>query len=204
MPPMSPLLFLPGASGRAGFWAPAAERLTALGPATRLTWPGFAGAPPDPSVGSLDGLFAWLVDHLPPGRSHVVAQSMGGVLALRLALDHPERVDRLVLCATSGGLDVASLGAADWRPEYRAALPGVPPWFHTDRTDLSARLGEVRARTLLLWSDADPISPLAVGRLLQARLPEARLAVFPGGDHLFAEQRAPEVAEVVRRFLEAP
>ena len=201
---MSPLLFLPGASGRAAFWSPVAGRLTALGPATTITWPGFAGAPPEPSVGSLDDLFSWLVARLPPGRAHVVAQSMGGVLALRLALDRPERVDRLVLCATSGGLDVASLGAADWRPEYRASLPDVPPWFLADRTDLSARLGEVRARTLLLWSDADPVSPLAVGRALQARLPDARLAVFPGGDHLFAEQRAPEVAEAVRRFLEAP
>jgi pimeloyl-ACP methyl ester carboxylesterase len=200
---MPPLLFLPGASGRADFWAPLAGRLADLGEITRLTWPGFAGAPPDPSLGSLDDLFDWLVDRLPPGRSHVVAQSMGGVLALRLALDRPERVARLVLCATSGGLDVASLGAADWRPEYRASVPGVPSWFLTDRTDLSARLGEVRARTLLLWSDADPISPLAVGRALLARLPDARLAVLPGGDHLFAERRVAEVAEVVRGFLEA-
>jgi pimeloyl-ACP methyl ester carboxylesterase len=201
---MSPLLFLPGASGRAAFWSPVAERLADLGPATRLTWPGFAGAPPDPAIGGLDDLFAWLLARLPPGRSHVLAQSMGGVLALRLAIEQPERVDRLVLCATSGGLDVASLGAADWRPEYRAALPDVPAWFLADRTDLSARLGEVRARALLLWSDADPVSPLAVGRALQARLPRARLEVFPGGDHLFAEARADEVAPAVRAFLAGP
>lgn len=200
---MTPLLFLPGAAGRAAFWAPVASRLADLGPATRLAWPGFAGEPVDPTLRSLDDLQRWLEARLPPGRSHVLAQSMGGVLALRLALERPERVDRLVLCATSGGLDVASLGAADWRPAYRAALPGVPPWFVADRTDLSARLGEVRARTLLLFSDADPVSPLAVGRTLAARLPDARLEVVAGGDHSFAEQRPDEVAAHVRAFLAA-
>ena len=201
---MPSLLCLPGASGRAAFWAPVAARLTDLGPATRLGWPGFAGEPADPSIGSLDQLFVWLLARLPPGESDVLARSMGGVLALRLALERPERVRRLVLTATSGGLDVASLGAADWRPEHHAAQPDAPPWFIRDRTDLSARLGEVRARTLLLWSDADPFSPLAVGRTLQARLPDARLEVIPGGDHSFAENRADEVAAAVRRFLGAP
>jgi len=201
---MTPLLCLPGASGRAAFWAPVAARLADLGPATRLGWPGFAGEPPDPAIGSLDDLFGWLVARLPPGASDVLAQSMGGVLALRLALERPERVRRLVLTATSGGLDVQSLGAADWRPEHHAAQPDAPPWFIRDRTDLSARLGEVKAPALLLWSDADAISPLAVGRALQARLPDARLEVIPGGDHSFAESRADEVAARVRAFLVAP
>ena len=200
---MAPLVFLPGASGRTSFWTPVADRLADLGPAHRLGWPGFGGVPVEPDVGSLDGLFRWLVARLPPGRSHLVAQSMGGVLATRLAIEHPGRVGRLVLVATSGGLDVGALGAEDWRPDYRATLPGVPPWFVTDRTDLTARLGEVAARTLLLWSDADPVSPLAVAHRLAARLQDARLVIVPGGDHLFAEARADEVALAIRAFLTA-
>jgi len=200
---VAPLVFLPGASGRTSFWTPVADRLADLGPAHRLGWPGFGGVPVEPDVGSLDGLFRWLVARLPPGRSHLVAQSMGGVLATRLAIEHPGRVGRLVLVATSGGLDVGALGAEDWRPDYRATLPGVPPWFVTDRTDLTARLGEVAARTLLLWSDADPVSPLAVAHRLAARLQDARLVIVPGGDHLFAEARADEVALAIRAFLTA-
>ncbi len=37
-------------------------------------------------------------------RAHVVAISMGGMMALHLALNAPERIDRLVLCATTAGL----------------------------------------------------------------------------------------------------
>jgi pimeloyl-ACP methyl ester carboxylesterase len=87
----------------------------------------------------LDDLFGWLVERLPPGTSHVIAQSMGGVLAARLALERPERVARLVLVATSAGVDMARLGAAEWRHEYRA--------LHPDRF-LAARIPGARIVTV--------------------------------------------------------
>lgn len=198
---MPPIVFLPGAGGRASFWAPVAERLADVGPAHLLEWPGFGGAPADPRIRSTDDLFAWMRARLPPGGAHVVAQSMGGVLAARLAIEAPERVDRLVLVATSGGVDVRAAGGIDWRPEYLAALPDVPRWFVEDRTDLTARLGAIRAPTLLVWSDADPVSPLAVGRLLAARIPGARLAIVGGGSHAFANERPDEVAATIRAHL---
>lgn len=126
---------------------------------------------------------------------------MGGVLATRLALEHPERVARLVLTATSGGVDVRRLGAAEWRLEYRASLPDVPAWFVEDRTDLTDRLADVRARTLLLWSDADPISPLSVAHFLAGRIPDTRLVTVPGGTHSFAAERPAEVAAIIRAHL---
>jgi pimeloyl-ACP methyl ester carboxylesterase len=129
---------------------------------------------------------------------------MGGGLAARLAVEHPDRVSRLVLCATSGGVDVARLGGAEWRAGFRAARPEVPDWFELDRTDLTDRLGAIRAPTLLLWSDVDPISPLAVSDLLLARIPGARRALIRGGTHTFAEERPDEVAEVLRGFLANP
>jgi pimeloyl-ACP methyl ester carboxylesterase len=198
-----PLVFLPGAGGRASFWRPVADRLGDLGEAHVLGYPGFGDAPAEAGVASLDDLCRWVLARLPPGRSHLVAQSMGGVLAARLALEHPDRVDRLVLVATSGGVDVRRLGAAEWRGEYRAALPDAPPWFVDDRTDLTDRLTAIRAPTLLLWSDADPVSPLAVGRFLGERIAGSRLVTVAGGTHAFASERADEVAAIIRRHLAA-
>jgi pimeloyl-ACP methyl ester carboxylesterase len=196
------VVFLPGAAGRASFWLPVAERLREVGAARLVGYPGFGDVPPDPGVTSLDGLYRWVLARLPAGASHVVAQSMGGALAARLAIEHPDRVDRLVLVATSGGLDVARLQGLDWRPEYRAALPDAPAWFEDDRTDLTERLGEIRAPTLLLWSDWDPVSPAAVGRFLAERIPGARLAFVRGGSHVFANERPDEVATLVREHLD--
>jgi pimeloyl-ACP methyl ester carboxylesterase len=200
---MTPLVFLPGAGGRSGFWKPVADRLTDLGPAHLLGYPGFGDAPADPGVASLDDLYRWVLARLPAGRCHVVAQSMGGILAARLAIEVPGRIDRLVLCATSGGVDVRRLGGADWRGEYLAALRDVPRWFVDDRSDLTDRLGAIRAPTLLLWSDGDPVSPLAVGRFLKDRIAGARLRVVRGGSHVFANDRAEEVAPVIREHLAA-
>ena len=195
---MRSLVFLPGAGGSASFWQPVAERLADLGHARMFGWPGFGDVPPEPSIGSLDDLFGWLVPRLPPGRSDVIAQSMGGVLAVRLAVEHPDRVARLVLAATSGGVDVMRLGGADWRPAYRAELPDVPAWFIEDRTDLTDRLPEIRARTLILSSDADPICPPAVAQFLLERIPGARAVTVRGGAHAFAHERPDEVAAAIR------
>jgi pimeloyl-ACP methyl ester carboxylesterase len=199
--PMPPLVFLPGAGGRASFWRPVADRLRDLGAAHLLGYPGFGEVPADPGVTSLDGLYRWVLARLPTGPSHVVAQSMGGVLAARLAVEEPGRVARLVLVATSGGVDVRRLGAADWRDGYRAALPNAPGWFVDDRTDLTDRLAEIRAPTLLLWSDADPISPPPVALFLAARIAGARVATVAGGTHAFASERPDEVAALVRAHL---
>ena len=199
---MAHLVFLPGAGGSASFWQPVADQLADLGVVHIFGWPGFGDVPADSNIRSLDDLFHWFLKRLPPGASHVVAQSMGGIVAVRLALDHPDRVVSLVLVATSGGLDVAQLGAADWRPEYVASLPGLPKWFVDDRTDFTERLAEIRAPTLLLWSDADPVSPLSIARFLAERIPRARLAIVRGGAHAFAQERADEVASLIRSHLE--
>ena len=194
-------MFLPGAGGRRSFWLPVADLLVAQGERHLLAWPGFGDVPADDGVRSLSDLFDWVVARLPAGASHVVAQSMGGVVAARLAIERPERVGSLVLAATSGGVDVARLGAADWRDAYRRELPGLPPWFTDDRTDLTARLGEITSPTLLLWSDSDPVSPLAVGTFLAARIRTSRLATIAGGSHAFANERAREVAAEIDAHL---
>jgi pimeloyl-ACP methyl ester carboxylesterase len=44
-----------------------------------------------------------LMDALAIDRAHVFGGSMGGMIAMQMALDHPERVNKLVLGATSAG-----------------------------------------------------------------------------------------------------
>src|SRR3989442_12705752 len=52
------VLFLPGASGERDFWKPVADRIRHSGEKMLLGWPGFGANPPDPSIESLDDLFA--------------------------------------------------------------------------------------------------------------------------------------------------
>lgn len=198
---MPPIIYLPGASGTQSFWQPVAERLADLGPATRLGWPGFGDEAADASVEALGDLVGWTVARLPKGKVDLVAQSMGGVLAILIALEHPERIRRLVLCATSGGVDVMGLGAADWRPDYSAELPAVPNWFVVDTTDVTRRLPTLAVPTIVLYGDQDPLCTPEVAGFLAKQIPGAKLACIAGGDHMMARDRAAEVAKKIREHL---
>jgi pimeloyl-ACP methyl ester carboxylesterase len=49
------------------------------------------------SVADLSADLVELLDHLQIDRAHVLGLSLGGIIAQRFAIDHPSRVDRLVL-----------------------------------------------------------------------------------------------------------
>ena len=44
-----------------------------------------------------------LMDHLGIDRAHILGGSMGGMIAQHIAIDHPQRVDKLILFSTSAG-----------------------------------------------------------------------------------------------------
>jgi poly(3-hydroxyoctanoate) depolymerase len=62
-------------------------------------------------------------------------------------------------------------------------------------------LHRIQQPTLVLTGDDDPIVPVANGRLLASRIPNARLRVIRGGGHLFLLEQAEEVAETIADFL---
>ena len=198
------VLFLPGASGDGRFWHPVAERLPGGVGEDVLR---LAGARPRsrpvPTSAASPTSLGWSWVEAGAGPVDLVAQSMGGVVAMMVALARPERVRRIVLTATSAGIDITPFAPEDWRPEYAQEFPGAAPWILTERPNLSARLPSVMAPTLLVWSDADPISPLGVGRRLAGLLPRAELAVLPVAGHMFARDHANIVAPNIERHLSA-
>jgi pimeloyl-ACP methyl ester carboxylesterase len=197
------VLFLPGAGGSADFWRPVADRLPAGWEKVHLDWPGAGDEPHDPAIAGFDDLVARASAALAP-RTHVVAQSLGGIVAIRLALRHPDAVGRLVLAATSGGLDAAGTAPVDWRVEYRATYPNAAAWITGERPDHTHALGALAAPALLLWGERDPISPPAVGRRLAALLPRAELHLLATDDHGFAQTQPDVVAPLIAAHLADP
>jgi pimeloyl-ACP methyl ester carboxylesterase len=194
--------FLPGASGRGDFWSTVAVHFDEC---TSLTfdWPGFGDVPADANreLSSYDDLATLVIEQLEKP-TVLVSQSMGGVVAAMVAKRRPDLVSHIVLAATSGGVDLSSLGATDWRPSSRVANPTNPHWMWDERPDMTETLRNLKVPVLLVWATDDPVSPLSVGEHLNKLIPHARLVVFECADHWVARIHGDEVAREIHALTD--
>ncbi len=162
----------------------------------------------------------------------IVGHSMGGAIALTLALYFPTRVAGLVLMATGARLRVAPTildgmrsnfeGSVElitrfaWSPETKPALTelGRQALLETgpdvllgdfsacNRFDVMERLGEIEAPTLVIAGTADQLTPPKYARFLTEHIPNARLVLVEDASHMVMLERPLEVTGAVREFLE--
>ena len=180
---------------------------------------------------------AALLKHLHMEKADIAGYSLGAGVALRLAFAHPDLVDKLMIISVAFKRD-------GWYPEVRAAMaqmgpataegmkrspffelyPGVD-WgvlftklanmLQRDY-DWSQEVAALKAPTLLVFADADSVSPAHIvefygllgGGKKDAGLdgsgrPTAQLAILPGCTH-YNIPASPALTTIVKAFLEAP
>lgn len=172
----------------------------------------------------VDDLVA-LLDVLGVERAHVVGVSLGARVALRLALDQPERVESLVLDAPV--LEDSAAGSSELTRIFRDDVPAPlaesfarwngPGWRSSvdrylrlrlspglqEHYTLRARLGEVRARTLVARGDVDDsIHPLEHALEAFRRIERACLWISPNTAFSATRFRPDEAIPLIRRFLD--
>lgn len=201
--PTLPLAFFPGAGGRVAHLRPIAERLAHRRTTYLCEYPGLGGVAPKPQLRTMADLQAYLLASLPE-QFDLVTMSMGGVLALRIALEHPARIRKLVLLATSGGVNVEARGGIDWRDTFRRVQPNAPSWFLEDRTDVTPELARITHPTLLIYGDADLIAPPSVGHFLQKSLPNARIEIIADATHDLEIDYPDLIASFIEAHLRRP
>jgi 3-oxoadipate enol-lactonase len=95
-----PLLFIPGLGGTCRVWDPVAPTLardfTCILPDNRGIGRSVGRRKPH-TLADYSADYAELLDRLQLDRAHVIGLSLGGIIAQRFAIDHPSRVDKLVL-----------------------------------------------------------------------------------------------------------
>ena len=193
------LIFLPGASGSTAFWQLVMQQLSADHQKTVMAYPSFAGHPEHPHIDSFDDLQGYILDQIQQP-CIVIAQSMGGVFAVQAALQKPELIKALVLVASSGGIDLSPFQVADWRGDYQQTF-AVPNWFVDHQSHLDDLLYKIACPVLLLWGDADPISPVGVGKYLHEKIQHSRLHIIEQGQHDLANIHATQVAKLIHDFI---
>jgi 2-succinyl-6-hydroxy-2,4-cyclohexadiene-1-carboxylate synthase len=117
LPTAPAVLLLHGFMGSRRDWTPVTAVLSRTHRCIAVDLPGHGetGAPRDESLWSADGCVAALAGILrSAGGGGVVGYSLGGRLALQLAVEHPEAVDRAVIISASPGI-VKECGRAQRR-----------------------------------------------------------------------------------------
>jgi 2-hydroxy-6-oxonona-2,4-dienedioate hydrolase len=169
------------------------------------------------------------LDVLGIDRVHLSGESLGGWVAARLAVDHSERLHRLVL-NTPGGLNADPEVMARIRrmtmdavsPPTREKVQKRVEWLFKDPAtvppdlvetryriycqpgyrevterilclqDMDTRkrnmltaddLSRIRIPTLLVWTTADPVAGLDVGRWCHSQIPDCQLVVMEHSGH---------------------
>lgn len=212
-----------------------AAQVAALAPSWRvLTWDlrGHGRSAPDPrpcTPGDLAADLAAVLDAAGIARAVVLGHSAGGVIALRLALDRPERVAGLVLVGTASECnararqfyeDLAAIAESrGMDPVYRrlgvsaaqaAAAPTDAATFaqvaramaSLHDAPLTPRLGEIRCPAQMIVGEKDFLG--AGGSvLLQRGIAGSRLAIVPGRGHGIFLEDPDGFSQLLRAFLAA-
>lgn len=166
-----------------------------------------------------------LLDHLKLDKACVLGISYGGEVALRFAIEHPQRLDRLILFNTTARTgpwlgdigDAWNLASDDADAYYLTTIPVIySPAFYRDKQDWMAkrretlrpvfgdpgfiqpmirltnsarnydvtqRLGEIQAPTLIVSCQQDYLTPMEEQQLLHQRIPNSHYVVVPGCGH---------------------
>jgi pimeloyl-ACP methyl ester carboxylesterase len=205
--------------------------------------PGHGESGAAPKGATIEGLarpVVALLDRLGEARAHIVGLSLGGMVALQLAVDHPSRVRSLVLVNTfarlrqppggffrglvrlgllvaapmswtgrwvAGGLFpgpgrgpmrelAAQRIAANSRRSYLRTVSAIV------RFDVSGRLGEIRAPTLVVAGAQDQTAPLVSKIELATGIEGARIEIVEGSGHATPIDAPEAFNSLLLRFLE--
>jgi pimeloyl-ACP methyl ester carboxylesterase len=181
-----PLLLVHGLGGAASNWVELVPAVVHRHGVVVPDLPGHGGSSPLPAAPTLSpfaDVLEALIAHESIAPAVVVGHSLGGLVALRLALRHPDAVGALVLAAAAG----ISSGTRARQAAVTTLMLARPARFVAPFRGLVARVRWLRYPVFGYFQAADPavLSPAAVKGFLAA--PALHTDVFDAGRALVAD-----------------
>ncbi|MBW1989584.1 MAG: alpha/beta hydrolase [Deltaproteobacteria bacterium] len=226
------LVLIHGSGGSAALWPEELLRLPGVRVAA-LDLPGHgrSGGRPSDRVEDYARVVAGVVESLGLSGVYLLGHSLGGAIALQLALSSPPWLSGVILVGSgarlrvfpaileglendfAGSLDMMdrflfspgtdeSIIRASRRSAETAGQKAVLADFTAcDRFDVMERLGEISVPALVVSADNDALTPAKYGKFMADAIPDARFALLSGTGHMMALEKPKEVAALVSSFL---
>jgi len=229
-----PVFFVHGAGGSHQHWLYQVRDLPeAASYAPDLPGHGRSGGGGRNQIPAYGDWLVGLLDELELEQAILVGHSMGGAIALDLALRYPQRVAGLGLVATGARLRVAPalLDAlrqepesgvkmiADWsfgpeapqeicrlaRRQMNMVAPDVlyGDFVACDEFDVVGRLDEIEAPAFVLCGTQDRMTPVKYATFLRDQIEGATLTLAEGAGHMVMLEQPRAVTEALASFLES-
>lgn len=129
-----PLILITGFASTQNMWYAQVRAFSKLYRVVTFDNRGFGKSdkPPGPyTTKMLAGDTIALMDHLGIKKAHIMGGSMGGMAAQEMAIEHPERLDKLVLSSTSAG-------GRPLRDVFFGMIEAATPGWNRSRPDLAS------------------------------------------------------------------
>jgi pimeloyl-ACP methyl ester carboxylesterase len=227
-----PIVFIHGAGGNRLLWGAQVRALSSTLRVLTLDLPGH-GRSEGPGMATIDSNAEAVAEALGSLGSPavVVGHSMGGGIALKLALQRPGLVAGLVLLGTGArlrvapslfaglqtdydgaaetitGMAFASAAASEMRMRGKRALLEagaatlLTDFQACDSFDVLARLGEIHIPCLVLCGAEDRLTPPKYSESLATGIAGARLEIIPSAGHMAMLEQPEAVSQSILAFV---
>jgi pimeloyl-ACP methyl ester carboxylesterase len=201
-----PVILVHGLSGSMRWWTENVEPLARQYRVYLVDLPGFGAMRRFPLRQGVQAATDWLIrwmESIGVRPAHLVGHSMGGHICLRIAMERPDLVNRLALVAPAVWFVRGSLLAriSPLMEETRRMSPRFMARLSYDalradpvallrsardllREDVTRNLTAIQAPTLLIWGEHDALVPLSTAHELRRLIPNSRLLVLKGANHV--------------------
>ncbi|MSR73542.1 MAG: alpha/beta hydrolase [Candidatus Pacebacteria bacterium] len=156
----------------------------------------------------------------------VIGHSAGARIAAKLAAEHPDFMEKLVLVASGGArptfvgikATLAKIAKPFFAPRFMTPLRkklyawiGAEDYLATPELqktfvniineNLDPLLAQIKTDTLVIWGDKDETAPITYGTHITKLIPNAQLEIIEGAGHYCFSEQPEEFVNLISKFI---